>query len=55
MHQHCELICHFHKTAFMKVTKKWNLKLQSANNIVAAPDPARDYWCANCSIETQAT
>jgi len=23
--------------------------------IAAAPDPARDYWCANCSIETQAT
>jgi len=19
--------------------------------IAAAPDPARDYWCANCSIE----
>ena len=23
--------------------------------IAAAPDPARDYWCANCSIETQET
>jgi len=23
--------------------------------IAAAPDPARDYWCANRSIETQAT
>ena len=23
--------------------------------IAAAPDPARDYWCANHSIETQAT
>jgi len=22
--------------------------------IAAAPDPAWDYWCANCSIETQA-
>jgi len=24
-------------------------------HIAAAPDPARDYWCANHSIETQAT
>jgi len=23
--------------------------------IAAASDPARDYWCANHSIETQAT
>jgi len=23
--------------------------------IAAAPDPARDYWCADHSIETQAT
>jgi len=23
--------------------------------LAAAPDPARDYWCANCIIETQAT
>jgi len=23
--------------------------------IAAAPDPARDYWCANRSIETQAS
>jgi len=23
--------------------------------IAAAPDPERDYWCANHSIETQAT
>jgi len=23
--------------------------------IAAAPDPARDYWCGNHSIETQAT
>jgi len=23
--------------------------------IAAAPDPARDYWCANRSTETQAT
>jgi len=23
--------------------------------IAAPPDPARDYWCANSSIETQAT
>ena len=23
--------------------------------IAAAPDPARDYWCVNCSFETQAT
>jgi len=23
--------------------------------IAAAPDPTRDYWCANHSIETQAT
>jgi len=23
--------------------------------MAVAPDPARDYWCANCSIETQAT
>jgi len=23
--------------------------------VAAAPHPARDYWCANRSIETQAT
>jgi len=23
--------------------------------IAAASDPARDYWCAICNIETQAT
>jgi len=35
----------------------WNnnsFTTRSANCIAAAPDPAWDYWCADCSTETQA-